>query len=62
MRRIIIALLLTFCISGLVFAQADSGWVDNKEGCWCGYQTSLPRDYKSVGNHSSQADRQATGL
>ncbi len=60
MRRLTLALLLTFCISGVVFAQADSGWVDNKEGCWCGYQTGLVRDYHSKGNHGSLADRQAT--
>jgi PKD repeat protein len=40
-------------------AQANSGWVNSQEGCWCGYQTSLPRIYKVVGNGSTLADRQA---
>lgn len=46
--------------SGLsALAQANSGWVNNQEGCWCGYQTSLPRTYKVVGSGSVLADRQA---
>ena len=59
-RARVILLALLALASGLsTLAQADSGWVNNQEGCWCGYQTSLPRTYKVVGKGSVLADRQA---
>jgi PKD repeat protein len=52
-------LLLAAPCAALAQASASSGWVNNQEGCWCGYQTSLPRTYKVVGKSSVLADRQA---
>ena len=39
-------------------AQQASGWV-NGEGCWCGYQTGMPRDFVVRGKSSSLATKQA---
>ncbi len=54
-----LALLLAAPFAALAQASAPSGWVNNQEGCWCGYQTSLVRTYKVVGKSSVLADRQA---
>ncbi len=44
-----------------VFAQASANarWVDD-EGCWCGYQTGIVRDYWVRGRNASAAEKQAT--
>lgn len=52
-------ILFALALPCAALAQANSGWVDNKEGCWCGYQTSLVRTYKVMGQYSTVADKQA---
>lgn len=44
-----------------LFAQAsgNAAWVGS-EGCWCGYQTGIVRDYWVRGRNASAADKQAT--
>ena len=39
-------------------AQASSGWV-NREGCWCGYETGMPRDLVIRGKSSTASMKQA---
>ncbi|MFN7989413.1 MAG: PKD domain-containing protein [Thermoanaerobaculia bacterium] len=53
------ALLLLAPAPLLAQASASARWVDN-EGCWCGYQTGLVRDYWVRGRSSTTADKQAT--
>lgn len=43
----------------LAQASANARWVEN-EGCWCGYQTAVVRDYWVRGRNASAADKQAT--
>jgi len=43
----------------LAQASANARWVDN-EGCWCGYQTGVVRDYWVRGRNASAAEKQAT--
>ena len=45
----------------LAQASANAGWVE-QEGCWCGYQTGVPRDYWVRGRGASAAEKQATAL
>lgn len=40
-------------------ASANAAWVGN-EGCWCGYQTGIVRDYWVRGRGATTADKQAT--
>lgn len=42
----------------LAQASGNAGWVE-QEGCWCGYQTSVGRDYWIRGRSSSAAEKQA---
>lgn len=43
----------------LAQASANARWVEN-EGCWCGYQTGIVRDYWVRGRNASSAEKQAT--
>ncbi len=43
----------------LAQASSNAGWVE-QEGCWCGYQTGVPRDYWVRGRGASAAEKQAT--
>jgi PKD repeat protein len=43
----------------LAQASGNARWVDN-EGCWCGYQTGVVRDYWVKGRGATAADKQAT--
>jgi PKD repeat protein len=43
----------------LAQASGNARWIEN-EGCWCGYQTGLVRDYWVRGRGSTAADKQAT--
>ena len=52
------ALLLLAPVPLLAQASANARWVDN-EGCWCGYQTSIVRDYWIRGRYASTAEKQA---
>ena len=50
------ALLLLAPAPLLAQASASARWVDN-EGCWCGYQTGLVRDYWVRRRSSTTADK-----
>ena len=43
----------------LAQASANARWVDN-EGCWCGYQTGIKRDYWIRGGNANAAEKQAS--
>ncbi|HYN40786.1 MAG TPA: hypothetical protein VE129_03340, partial [Thermoanaerobaculia bacterium] len=57
--RTLAALLLLAPAPLLAQASANARWVDN-EGCWCGYQTGIVRDYWVRGRNASSAEKQAT--
>ena len=57
--RALAALLLLAPAPLLAQASANARWVDN-EGCWCGYQTGVVRDYWVRGRNASAAEKQAT--
>ncbi len=57
--RALAALLLLAPAPLLAQASANARWVDN-EGCWCGYQTGIVRDYWVRGRNATAADKQAT--
>ena len=57
--RALAALLLLAPAPLLAQASANARWVEN-EGCWCGYQTGIVRDYWVRGRNASTADKQAT--
>jgi PKD repeat protein len=57
--RAFAALLLLSPAPLLAQASANARWVDN-EGCWCGYQTGIKRDYWVRGRNASAAEKQAT--
>lgn len=57
--RALAALLLLAPAPLLAQASANARWVDN-EGCWCGYQTNVVRDYWVRGRNASAAEKQAT--
>ena len=62
MRRALLALSsLLLLAPGPLLAQASASarWVDN-EGCWCGYQNGLVRDYWVRGRNATSAEKQAT--
>ena len=56
--RALAALFLLAPAPLLAQASANARWVEN-EGCWCGYQTSIVRDYWVRGRGSTAADKQA---
>lgn len=58
--RALAALLLLLAPAPLLAqASGNASWVDN-EGCWCGYQTGIVRDYWVRGRNASSAEKQAT--
>ena len=57
--RALAALLLLAPAPLLAQASGNARWVEN-EGCWCGYQTGIVRDYWVRGRNASTADKQAT--
>ncbi len=57
--RALAALLLLAPAPLLAQASANARWVDN-EGCWCGYQTGIKRDYWIRGRNANAADKQAS--
>ena len=57
--RALAALLLLAPAPLLAQASANARWVDG-EGCWCGYQTGIVRDYWVRGRNASAAEKQAT--
>ena len=61
MQRAAIALSALLLAPAPLLAQASGNarWVDN-EGCWCGYQTGIVRDYWVRGRNASAAEKQAT--
>lgn len=56
--RALAALLLLSPAPLLAQASANARWVDN-EGCWCGFQTGIKRDYWIRGRNASAAEKQA---
>ena len=58
LRALATAALLLAPAPLLAQASGNAGWVE-QEGCWCGYQTSVGRDYWIRGRNAAAAEKQA---